>query len=115
VTFGGGFYGLIALLTFIIIELTQVVKFFFSITGWQDIISFLSLDTLIAMIIDSITNMIQAAIWFRYWSDKFNTENFIVWILIAYIGYRFAAKYAMRYTIYLQKKADNDTIDEQST
>jgi len=112
VTFGGGFYGLIALLTFIIIELTQVVNFLFSITGWQDIISLFSFDTLIAMIIDSITNMIQAVIWFSYWPNKFNTENFIVWILIAYICYRLAAKYAMRYTIYQREQIIEETIEE---
>ncbi|NQZ20427.1 MAG: hypothetical protein HRT53_00050 [Colwellia sp.] len=112
VTFGGGFYGLIALLTFIIIELTQVVNFLFSITGWQDIIALFSLDTLIAMIIDSITNMIKAAIWFSYWPDKFNTENFVVWILIAYISYRFAAKYAMRYTLYQREQVNDETIEQ---
>ena len=112
VTFGGGFYGLIALLTFIMIELTQVVNFLFSITGWQDIVALFSIDTLIAMIVDSITNMIQAVIWFSYWSDKINTENFIVWIFITYISYRFAAKYAMRYTIYQRKLADDEAIEE---
>ena len=112
VTFGGGFYGLIALLTFIIIELTQVVNFLFSITGWQDIIALFSFDTLIAMIIDSITNMIQAVIWFSYWPSKFNTENFVVWILIAYTSYRFAEKFAMRYTIYQREQVNDETIEE---
>jgi hypothetical protein len=110
VTFGGGFYGLIAVLTFIIIELTQVVNFLFSLTGWQDIIALFSLDTLIAMIVEAITNMIQAALWFSYWPSKFTTENFVVWIFIAYISYRFAAKYAMRYTIYQRKQTDEETI-----
>ncbi|MBA6258052.1 MULTISPECIES: hypothetical protein [unclassified Colwellia] len=112
VTFGGGFYGLIALLTFLIIELTQVVNFLFSITGWQDIVALFSFDTLIVMIIDSITNMVQAIIWFTYWSDKFDTENFIVWIFIAYISYRFSEKYAMRYTVYQRKLAIEEAIEE---
>jgi hypothetical protein len=112
VTFGGGFYGLIALLTFLIIELTQVVNFLFSITGWQDIVALFSFDTLIAMIIDSITNMVQAIIWFTYWSEKFDTENFIIWIFIAYISYRFSEKYAMRYTVYQRKLAIEEAIEE---
>jgi len=112
VTFGGGFYGLIALLTFIVIELTQVINFLFSIKGWQDVVALFTLDTLIAMIIDSITNMIQAIIWFTYWSGKFNTDNFIVWIFIAYISYRFAEKYAMRYTVYQRKHAHEEVIEE---
>ncbi|MEW6991018.1 hypothetical protein AADZ91_10050 [Colwelliaceae bacterium 6441] len=105
VTFGGGFYGLIALLTFIIIELTQVVNFLFNLTGWHDIVALFSFNTLISMIIDSIVNMVSAAIWFTYWADEFKTDNFIVWILIAYIAYRFGAKSAMRYAI----EQDKDT------
>ena len=112
VTFGGGFYGLIAVLTFIVIELTQVINFLFSITGWQDIVELFTLDSLIAMIIDSITNMIQAVVWFSYWPNKFNTENFIVWIFIAYISYRFAGKYAMRYTIFQRKQVDEESIEK---
>jgi len=64
--FGGGFYGLIALLTFIIIELTQVVNFLFSITGWQNTI----------------------------------------------VLFSFAAKYAMRYTIYQREQVIKEAIDE---
>jgi len=112
VTFGGGFYGLIALLTFIVIELTQVFNFLFSITGWQSITALFSLDTLIAMIIDSIKNMVQAALWFSYWPDKFNTDNYIVWIVVAYIAYRFSEKYAMRYTVYQRKLAIEEAVEE---
>jgi len=112
VTFGGGFYGLIALLTFIIIELTQFVTFLFSITGWQDIVALFSFGTLISMIIDSITNMIKAVFWFTYWPGKFDTENFLVWILIAYIGYRFAAKYAVNYITFQRKQIKDEALEE---
>ncbi len=106
ITFGGGFYGLIALLTFIIIELLQLLNFWLNITGWQDIVALFTVDTVIAMIIDSILNMIKAAIWFTYWPDKLNTDNYLAWILIAYIGYRLAGKYAKAYSIAQKSKSE---------
>lgn len=42
VTFGGGFYGLIALLTFVVIELTQITQFWLSVEGWSDITALFS-------------------------------------------------------------------------
>jgi hypothetical protein len=109
ITFGGGFYGLIASLTFIIIELLQVLNFWLNITGWQDIIALFKLDTIIAMVIDFIINMIKAALWFTYWPSKLDTDNFLAWILVAYICYRFAGKYAMRYAIAQKLKSEEST------
>jgi len=106
ITFGGGFYGLIALLTFIIIELLQILNFWLGITSWQDVIALISVDTVIAMIIDSIMNMIKAGIWFTYWPTQLNTDHYLAWILIAYIGYRLGGKYAKHYSI--ARKLNND-------
>ncbi len=105
VTFGGGFYGLIALLTFIVIELLQIINFWLSVEGWHDITALFTLNSLISMFIDSLLNMLKAAIWFTYWPSILSTENYIVWILIAYIGYRFGAKFANTYAITKQKEA----------
>ena len=99
VAFGGGFYGLIALLTFIYIELSQIVNFWFSVKGWDDVTALFNFNTLISMFIDSILNMIKSAVWFTYWPYKLNSINFIVIIFIAYIGYRYGAKFAKRYVI----------------
>jgi len=104
VTFGGGFYGLIALLTFIVIELLQITNFWLNVEGWHDITALFSFQAIIAMFIDSLLNMLKAALWFTYWPDVFNTNNYIVWILIAYIGYRFGAKFANSYAIIKQKE-----------
>lgn len=106
VTFGGGFYGLIALLTFIVIELKQIVGFWFNVTGWHDITNLFRLSTLIEMFVDSIMNMLKAAIWFTYWPSEFDTDNPIVWGIIAYLSYRFAAKKAKDYVLAERKKED---------
>jgi len=103
VTFGGGFYGLIAVLTFVVIELNQIISFLLSVTGWQDIAALFSIQALIAMFVDSIMNMIKAAIWFTYWPSLLPESNFLLWVLVAYIGYKVGAYYARIYRLYSQQ------------
>jgi len=109
VTFGGGFYGLIALLTFIVIELLQIVNFWLNVTGWQDIAALFSIQALIGMFVDSIVNMVKAAIWFTYWPEVFNTDNFIGWVLVAYLGYRLGAKLAKDYLLKQRESAPKES------
>jgi len=107
ITFGGGFYGLIALLTFIVIELLQILNFWLGVTGWHDIFALFSIEGVIGMFIDSIMNMVKAAVWFTYWPEHFNTNHYPAWILMAYIGYRLGGKFAKQYSITQSKKSDN--------
>ncbi|MFT5756017.1 MAG: hypothetical protein ACI9LM_000729 [Alteromonadaceae bacterium] len=94
--FGGGFYGLVALVTFIYIEIKQMVEFLIGVTGVHSFLDLLTLNALIGMFIDSIMNMIKAAIWFTYWPNVFDMSNFFIWILIAYLGYRLGANIAQK-------------------
>ncbi len=112
VSFGGGFYGLVALLTFIYIELSQVINFLFSIRGWHDISALFTVNALIAMFIDSIINMVKSAIWFTYWPSEVDSSNFLLWILIAYVGYRLGAKYARYYVI--NQRAIKEDVEDAS-
>jgi len=107
VTFGGGFYGLIALLTFVVIELLQIVNFLISIRSVQDITALFSINALVSMFVDSIVNMVKAAIWFTYWPDVMNSQNFLVWLIIAYLGYQLGARLAKFYIIRVRCKTDN--------
>lgn len=89
ISFGGGFYGLIALVTFCVIEAKEVVGFILSIEGWQTILDLLNLDTLISLFIASIMNMVDAFIWFKYWPDQIDMGNGWIWLGMAYGGYHF--------------------------
>jgi hypothetical protein len=111
-TFGGGFYGLLALLTFIYIELDQTVQFLIHATGWQSFLNLLTFDAILGMIIESFVNMLKALLWFSYWPDVFDMENVAIWFIASYIGYRFGANLAQRYVIYLEKKALDDSVEE---
>jgi len=98
-TFGGGYYGLLALLTFIYIEIKQITQFLLQVTGIQDFIGLLSINALVAMFVDSIMNMVKAAVWFTYWPKVFDMSNGFIWLLTSYLGYRIGAVLAQRHAI----------------
>ena len=112
VTFGGGFYGLVALLTFMVIELLQIVNFLMSVNSLQDITALFSISALISMFVDSLVNMLKAAIWFTYWPDMIDAKNLVVWLLIAYLGYRLGVRLAKYYV--LRVRAKEEVIPEES-
>lgn len=114
-TFGGGFYGLVALLTFIYIELDQTVQFLIHATGWQSFLNLLSFNAILGMIIESFLNMLKALLWFSYWPDVFDMENVAIWFIASYLGYRLGANLAQRYVVHLEKKAlDGDVCVEET-
>jgi hypothetical protein len=112
ITFGGGFYGLLALLTFIYIEIEQTVQFLITATGWQSFANLLTFDAIIAIIIESFVNMIKALLWFSYWPDVIDMQNIAIWFIAAYIGYRFGANLAQRYVLHLEKKSQSSEINK---
>ena len=109
VTFGGGFYGLIALATFIVIELSQIVNFWLNVRSMSDITDLFSITALIGMFVDSILNMIKAALWFTYWPSELGSNHFIIWVLAAYLSYRIGAKYA-KYYVLAQRKRESQPV-----
>ena len=112
ITFGGGFYGLVALLTFIYIELEQTFQFLIHVTGVQSFLNLLTFNAILGIIIDSFINMIRALLWFGYWPDVFEMENIPIWFIAAYIGYRFGANLAQRYIVHQEKKIQDKCAEE---
>jgi hypothetical protein len=111
-TFGGGFYGLVALLTFIYIELDQTVQFLIHVTGWQSFLNLLTFDAILGMVIEAFVNMLKALLWFTYWPNVFDMENVAIWFVASYMGYRFGANLAQRYFVHLEKTPPDDCAEE---
>lgn len=82
-----GFYGLMALVTFFVIEVREVFGFILRIEGWHTLTDLLNLDSLIDILIDSIMNMVDAFVWFNYWPDTIAIGNGWIWLGMAYAGY----------------------------
>jgi len=85
--FGGGFYGTMALFTYLIIEVAEILTFFgkiIDVTHWHFTFS---LQFLIDLLINSIMNIVAAFIWFQTLPDYVDVNNGFIWIGAAYLGY----------------------------
>ena len=96
--FGGGFYGLVALYTWILIEWDDVADF---LSGLSAIVFEMDPGALIGLVIklfvESLVNFVLAIAWPAYWLSE--SRHALVTLVIAYGGYWLgikAAQYAWR-------------------
>lgn len=94
--FGGGFYGVVALMTFVIIEFGEIAYFFGNFSENVGLISNLSIDLLVDFFIDSIMNFVAAISWPWYWMQEIRSGDIWIWFLVAYGGYWLGARIAMK-------------------
>ena len=83
--FGGGFYGLSALTTFLIIELKDFFGFVFDFPGFEALVALGFWGLLGNFIAGQIENLVLALIWFTYWNDE--NATMFVYVPVAYAGY----------------------------
>lgn len=90
--FGGRFYGAVGLYTFLIIEIREVVDF---INGYESVEATLStlgnaslISTVISFFVNSLLNFIWAIAWPGFWAGEVKGANILVWLALAYGGYR---------------------------
>jgi len=96
-SFGGGFYGVVALLTYIVIELDEIRDFFVQFHGLLDFLDEISFQLLIGFVINSIMNFLWAITWPVYWLQTVPSNYIPVWLLAAYAGYWLGSRLAFRY------------------
>lgn len=82
--FGGGFYGLAALWTFVVIEVSQTIRFVLRFPGFAELFEDGFFDFAVDLIVNQLGNVIQAFVWFAYWPS----DIMILWVAVAYFGYR---------------------------
>lgn len=85
--FGGGFYGIVALLTYAVIETKEIYDFFAAYASWVDMLANISIGSLVGLIIASIMNFVAAITWPVYWLSEIHTEHVYIWMIAAYFGY----------------------------
>lgn len=93
-TFGGGFYGVVALITFAVVEFWEIVGFMAELEENLSRFSQLNADILASLIVNSFQNFITAITWPLYWMDEIHGE-FWIWFLTAYLGYWLGARFAI--------------------
>ena len=101
VEFGGGYYGLMALITFVYLELLDILDLASDLTGIPNVGSFIQvmIEFLIQLIIESFTNLINALMWWSKWGDTLPIGEGagLYWLGISYLGYLAGEWLAKRY------------------
>ena len=96
--FGGGFYGLMALITYFYIEIGEIFDFIGKLfqLNLSQFLSQVSINLLVDMLINAIRNLVDAFVWFNYWDGKIVMKNGFYWLIAAYVGYLLGAQIAKR-------------------
>jgi len=98
--FGGGFYGLVGLWTFLVIEALEIYDFANGYEGVDGLVDTLSTSSFPGLAIDffinSIKNFVQAIAWPGYWPDVLQSQNILIWLIAAYGGYWVGMKFARK-------------------
>jgi hypothetical protein len=94
--FGGGFYGIVAFFTYIVVEVTDIATTISNFGGFTDFIKMLDVSVIVAMLIEALTNFITAMVWPVYWMTEIDTNFTWLWFVVAYAGYWQGLKLAQR-------------------
>lgn len=95
--FGGGFYGVVGLLTYAVVELRDLWAFATSFESLWVLITELGLSTLINLLVEALRNFIVAITWPVYWLSTMEPRHVWLWFGIAYAGYWGGAQLALRH------------------
>jgi hypothetical protein len=108
--FGGGFYGLMALITFVVIEVKEIFGFItnFSLSTISGNFSLHQLiNAIVDIFVNGIMNLVSAFVWFQYWDEQIDMQNGWYWLVAAYLGYLSGTHLAKRIVVYTQKRTQN--------
>ena len=85
--FGGGFYGVVAVLTYLVVEGREVYDFLTSEETIMATLAALGIGDLVQFFINSLMNFITAITWPVYWMGKTSYFSTWIWFLVVYAGY----------------------------
>jgi len=94
-SFGGGFYGVVGLLTYAVVELGEIRDFITQFDGLLSLVSDITLEMFIGFFINSIMNFVVAIAWPAYWLSDIRSDYIWIWFLAAYAGYWAGIRFAL--------------------
>jgi hypothetical protein len=95
--FGGGYYGIVALYTWCLIEYQDIADTVSRFGGFSGLLDRLGINLLINMFIEGLMNFIAAIAWPVYWMSEFGANRIWLWMAIAYGGYWLGIHAAQRW------------------
>lgn len=90
--FGGGFYGLAALWTFVVVEANEIFNFLFHNPGREVLFRDGLVGLFVDLVLNQIQNIVTAFVWFNFWE----TDSIVLLVLVAYAGYWTGVEIARR-------------------
>ena len=94
--FGGGFYGVVAFFTYIIVEVTEIAAMIVNFGGLWDFIKQLDIGVIIGIFVEALVNFITAMVWPLYWMKQIDTQQTWIWFVVAYAGYLLGLRLAQQ-------------------
>jgi len=85
--FGGGFYGIVAFFTYIVVEVLEIISTVSNFGGIFDFLKQLNFNVIVEMLVQALINFITAMAWPAYWITRIDTNQVWIWFLMAYAGY----------------------------
>lgn len=93
--FGGGFYGVVGLLTYAVVELRELRDFFLGFGNLPAFFEHLGFDMLIGIIVGAVKNFVAAIAWPAYWLSGIQSNYVWIWFIVAYAAYWAGARLAL--------------------
>ncbi len=96
-TFGGGFYGTLAFITYIHVEIIEIYQAFAKFESFSHMLDTISFSFFIGLIMNAIANFITAFLWWSYWDDILPVSNGWLWLVIIYVAYLIGERVAQQF------------------
>ena len=94
--FGGGFYGVVGVLTYVVVELGELRDFFRSFESLSALLAQIGFDMLINLFVEAMKNFAIAIAWPVYWMSEIRMNEVWIWVGVAYLGYWAGVKAALQ-------------------
>lgn len=85
--FGGGFYGIVALLTYVVVEFGELRDFFLNFESLGALLAQFGFDMLVNLFVDALMNFVVAISWPVYWMSEIAMNHVWIWFGVAYAAY----------------------------
>lgn len=95
IKFGGGFYGILTLITYLHIEIYQLIQFVGNFSGFEGMFESGILRFIIGLIIEAVMNLVTAFMWPIYWPNFLPIGSLWVWLIVSILAHTVATKYAL--------------------
>lgn len=94
--FGGGYYGVIAMIKLIFIELGQIKDFIADWKGLNHFIDQVGIRMLVNIFVEQIMNFVAAIAWPTDYFGRFSFEQVVIFFVVTYLCYESSRKFARK-------------------